>query len=228
MCARYSLGKTDRLDWGKFGVYKVPALVPRWNVAPGTDVLVIRDVREKGREATTSIKWGLIPYWAKDPKVAHQHINARAETAHEKSAFEGAFKTRRCLLPADGFFEWQTVPGQKRRLPWRAEPADGGILALGGLWDRWKSPEGELVETCTILTVPPNRALAPIHDRMPVLIAPADYERWISEETPLAEARALCAPAGDEELRAFRVSFAVNSSENDEEAVVHPLREEGR
>ncbi|HLA90111.1 MAG TPA: SOS response-associated peptidase [Gemmatimonadaceae bacterium] len=221
MCGRYSLGKTDRLNWGRFGVSAVPGVKPRWNIAPASDVLAIRDGRT-GREATL-LRWGLIPSWAKDPSIGNRLANARAESAHEKPAFRSAFRSRRCVLPADGFYEWQVVPGQKRKQPWRVEPRDGGVLALGALWEAWRSPDGETRETCTILTVPVNEALRHIHGRMPVIVAPHDFGAWLSRETTTEEAHTLCRPAPDDLLGAWRISLAINAPTNDDEAVARPL-----
>lgn len=223
MCGRYSLGKTDRLDWGRFGVPAVPNVTPRWNIAPGTDVLAIRAAKG-GREATW-LRWGLIPIWAKDPTIGNRLANARAESAHEKPAFRTAFRSRRCVLPADGFYEWQVVTGQKRKQPWRVEPRDGDVLALGALWEAWHDPAGGARETCTILTVPVNQSLAHIHERMPVIIAPRDLGAWLSRETTSEEAHALCRSAPEELLTAWRISLAINAPTNDDESVARPLAE---
>ena len=153
------------MDWARFGVPPLPALEPRWNIAPGTDVLAVRLAGDAN--ATAWLRWGLVPSWARDPAIGHKLANARAETAHEKPSFRAAFTARRCLLPADGFYEWQAVTGQRKKQPWRIERADGGILALGGLWEFWRDAEGGTLESCTVLTVPVNQALAHIHDRLP-------------------------------------------------------------
>ena len=221
MCGRYSLGKTDHLDWGRFGVAPNPCLEPHWNIAPGTDVLAIRDSRD-GREATW-LRWGLIPHWAKDPGIGNRHVNARAESADEKPAFRDAFRSRRCILPADGFYEWQAIPGQKRKQPWRVESKDGAIFALGALWESWRAPGGETRETCTVLTVPVNDALRHIHDRMPVLVAPADYGEWLSLGSAMDVVKALCRPAPDDLLDAWRVSLAINAAANDGASLAAPL-----
>lgn len=223
MCGRYSLGKSDRLDWARFGVPAIPNLKPRWNIAPGTDVVAIREGKF-GREAAT-LRWGLIPNWSRDPAIGHRLTNARAESAHEKPAFSAAFTARRCLLPADGFYEWQVVPGRKRKQPWRVEPADGGVLALGGLWEHWRGAEGEERETCTILTVPVSDALAHIHDRMPVIVAPAEFGAWLARETSVERARDLCRSAPGALLTAWRVSLAINAATNDDQSVTAVLDE---
>jgi putative SOS response-associated peptidase YedK len=221
MCGRYSLGKTDRVDWGKFGVAPVPALEPRWNIAPGSDVLAIREGRS-GREATM-LRWGLIPGWAKDPAIGNRLVNARSESAHEKPAFRGAFASRRCLLPADGFYEWQIVPGRKRKQPWRVEAEDGHVLALGALWEHWRGAAGDSRETCVILTVPVNEVLHHIHDRMPVIVAPRDFDVWLAQDTSRARARELCHPASEAPLAAWPVGLAINAPTSDGAALAEPL-----
>ena len=226
MCGRYSLGKTDRLDWGTFGVAPLPTLEPHWNIAPGADVVAIRE-RAAGREATL-LRWGLIPSWAKDRSIGTRLANARAETAGEKPAFRGAFKSRRCLLPADGFYEWQAVKGEKRRQPWRIEANDGAILALGALWESWREPGGEMRETCTILTVPVNASLAHIHDRMPLIVAPREFTAWLARNTSTERARELCVAAPDALLAAWPIGLAVNTPTNDDPGIAEPVAPTGR
>jgi putative SOS response-associated peptidase YedK len=226
MCGRYSLGKTDRVDWGKFGVAPLPNLDPHWNIAPGTDVVAIRECAA-GREATL-LRWGLIPSWAKDPSIGNRLANARAETAHEKPAYRSAFKSRRCLLPADGFYEWQVVKGEKRKQPWRIEARDGGVLALGALWESWRDPGGETHETCTVLTVPVNKALAHIHDRMPLIVAPCEFGAWLARDTSTERARELCDPAPEALLAAWPIGLAVNTPTNDDQSVAEPIAQTGR
>ena len=217
MCGRYSLGRTDRVDWGTFGVAPVPGLTPHWNIVPGSEVVAVRAGAD-GREVVM-LRWGLIPGWAKDPSIGSRLVNARAESAQEKPAFHDAFTSRRCLLPADGFYEWQVVPGQKRKQPWRIELRGGGTLALGALWESWRDPAIGTRETCTILTVPVNEALREIHDRMPVIIAPRDYGSWLAAGTSMPEARALCRPAANDSLEAWRISTDINAAANDGESV---------
>lgn len=221
MCGRYSLGKTDRLDWGKFGVAPLPNLEPHWNIAPGAEVVAIRE-GVAGREATL-LRWGLIPSWAKDPSIGNRLANARAETAHEKPAFRGAFRSRRCLLPADGFYEWQVVKGKKRKQPWRIEAKDGAILALGALWEAWREPGGATRESCTILTVPVNTALAHLHERMPLIVAPPAFAPWLAPETSTERARELCHAAPDALLAAWPVGLAVNTPTNDDPGLAEPI-----
>lgn len=223
MCGRYSLGRTDRLDWGRFGVAAISGLVPRWNITPGTDVLAVREGAD-GRE-TALLRWGLIPHWAKDPAIGHRLVNARTETAHEKPSFREAFRSRRCLLPADGFYEWQAVPGVRRKQPWRIEAATGEPIALGALWEFWRDPAGQRVDTCTVLTVPVSRALAHIHDRLPLILDPHDWARWLSPRTAPDGARSLCHSAPEALLTAWQISERVNDVSNDDEEIVRQLDE---
>jgi len=218
MCGRYSLGRTDRMDWAALGIADIPALDPRWNIAPGTEVLAIRHAGE-GNEAAY-LRWGLIPSWAKDPSIGHKLANARAETAHEKPSFRAAFKARRCILPADGFYEWQAVAGQRKKQPWRIEATDGAILALGGLWEFWRDPEGKKVETCTVLTVPVNDRMRHIHERLPLILPRHDWHRWLSPHTTVDKARELLHAPPDDSLTAWRISDRVNAVSNDDESLI--------
>ena len=221
MCGRYSLGRTDTFDWSAFGVAPGGGLVPRWNIAPGTDVLAVRE-GDGGRE-TALLRWGLVPGWSRDASIGRRLANARAESAHEKTSFRAAFASRRCMLPADGFYEWQQVPGEKRKQPWRIERAGGGGLALGALWEHWRGPDGVTIESCAILTVPANAALSHIHDRMPVIIATADMPDWLARTADLTTARALCVPAPDGLLATWRISTAVNVPGRDDASVAAPV-----
>jgi putative SOS response-associated peptidase YedK len=222
MCGRYSFGKIDRMDFSRFGVAPVPSLVPRWNISPGTDVLAVRHAAD-GHHETAMLRWGLVPSWTKDPSIGHKLANARAETAHEKPSFRAAFRARRCLLPADGFFEWQVVAGRRHKQPWRIEAADGAILALGGLWEFWRDEQGEKLETCTVLTVPVNAALAHIHDRLPLILDHHDWHRWLSPHTSVDAARALLHAPPEDALAAWKVSEAVNVVSHDDPSIIEPV-----
>ena len=181
------------------------------------------------------LRWGLIPFWASDPAIGGRLANARAESAAEKPAFRAAFRARRCLIPADGFYEWQVVKGASKKQPWFVQRADGGVFALAGLWERWmpkggtgtELPDGEgVLETCTILTTEPNALMAPIHSRMPVIIPPASYASWLSADTSSADARALLAAWDPAEWLAHRVGLRVNATANDDLACVAPLADD--
>ena len=223
MCGRYSFGKIDRIDFSRFGVPPIPNLAPRWNIAPGAEVWAVR--HGAGGHETALLRWGLIPNWSKEPSIGRKLANARAETAHEKPSFRAAFKARRCLLPADGFFEWQVVAGRRQKQPWRIERADGAILALGALWEFWRDEAGAKVETCTILTVPVNAALAHVHDRLPLIVDRHDWARWLSPHTTVDAARVLLHAPPDDTLVAWTVSEAVNVVSHDDASIIDPIAE---
>ncbi len=228
MCGRFALSKSDRIDWAQFGVKRGPMLPPHWNLGPGRAIAAVRDAGAGAEVAM--LRWGLIPFWATDSAIGNRLANARAESAAEKPAFRAAFRARRCLIPADGFYEWQVVKGASKKQPWFVQRSDGGVFALAGLWERWEPkagaarPDGEAaVETCTILTREPNALMAPIHARMPVIIPPASYASWLAADTPLEAARELLAVWDPAEWRAHRVGLRVNASGNDDAACVAPL-----
>ncbi len=176
---------------------------------------------EAGNRELTHFQWGLIPSWAKDPSMGSRMINARAETAAEKPAFRAAFKRRRCLLPATGFYEWRKMNGHKQ--PMYIREGDGGLMSLAGLWEVWQSADGGLLETCTILTTTPNDLMEPIHDRMPLILEPADYDMWLLPETPLDQLNHLLRPFDPAQLLAYPVSTAVNKPQNDTPDIIEPV-----
>ena len=202
-----------------------PNLQPRYNIAPDQDAITVC-TREGGRRIR-KMRWGLIPHWAKDPAIGRKLINARAETAAEKPSFRHAFRERRCLVPADGFYEWS---GRGRaRQPWLIAAKDGGLLAFAGLWSRWRIPEGamlpgslaeyrpgDVVETFAILTTAANETVSPIHDRMPVIVPEGAFGPW------LAGAAVALDPAPDDLLAAQRVSLHVNNPRNDDPGCLAP------
>lgn len=233
MCGRFALSKSDRIDWAQFGVKRGPMLPPHWNLGPGRAIAVVR-ATDDGPEVAM-LRWGLVPFWASDPAIGNRLANARAESAAEKPAFRAAFCARRCLIPADGFYEWQVVAGVSRKQPWFVERADGGVFALAGLWERWEPTAGTdpeeansdgVIETCTILTTEPNALMSPIHSRMPVIIPPAAYAPWLSADTSPSDARALLAAWDPAEWLAHRVGFRVNVTANDDAACIAPLADD--
>ena len=201
-------------------------LRPRFNVAPSQDVAVVR-ANDDGR-TLSMLRWGLIPAWANDPTIGYKLINARSETAAEKPSFRSAFRHRRCLIPADGFYEWQRRG--KTRQPWLFGLRDGAPLIFAGLWERWTVPEGaaltgslaerspgDAVETCTILTIAANETVAPVHGRMPVVLPPDAWGAWLAgEEIPLA-------PHPADHMTAHPVSTHVNRPANDDPRCVEPV-----
>jgi putative SOS response-associated peptidase YedK len=212
-----------------FGFAERPNLAPRVNIAPSQEVAAVRlGPGEAGRGGRHFVwlRWGLVPSWAKDPGIGNRMINARAETVAEKPAFRAAFRARRCLLLADGFYEWKTESGRKQ--PYRITLADAGPFAFAGLWERWADPQGgarggATIESCTIITTVANPRLKAIHPRMPVILDPAAVEPWLDPETPGAEARALLRPYPAEALIHYRVSPRLNSPANDDPALIEPL-----
>lgn len=222
MCGRFALSKSDRIDWAQFGVKRGPLLPPHWNLGPGRAIAAVRDTGE-GPEVSM-LRWGLIPFWASDPTIGSRLSNARAESAAEKPAFRAAFRARRCLIPADGFYEWQVVAGASKKQPWFVQRADGGVFGLAGLWESWVSKsDPDVIESCTILTTEPNALMAPIHSRMPVIIPPAAHAAWLAADTPLAAAQELLAAWEPAEWVAHRVGLRVNATSNDDDSCVAPL-----
>jgi putative SOS response-associated peptidase YedK len=221
MCGRFTL-TIDPADLKEsFGDYSLPSrFAPRFNIAPTQPVLAIpNDAAAKG----DFFVWGLIPSWAKDPAIGSRLINARAETLAEKPSFRGSYKYKRCLILADGFYEWKSQPGSKTKVPHFIHMQDRRPFAFAGLWDHWNSPDGSLVKSCTIITTEPNELMATLHNRMPVILKPADYARWLdpAPRPPESLAPLLKAyPAG--EMAAHPVSTLVNSPANDRPDLVVP------
>ena len=197
MCSRYFLDADGNVIAYTFAVVADDRLRKRFNIAPTQEAPIVRVAKGGGRELALA-RWGLVPYWAKDLKVGTKMINARAEGVETKPAFREAVKTRRCIVPASGFFEWQGEPGRKQ--PYAITVPGLELLAFAGLWERWKPPEGEPVETFTIVTTDANESVAKIHDRMPVILPLDAVDTWLT--APPDEARALLKPyAGDLVLR---------------------------
>jgi putative SOS response-associated peptidase YedK len=193
-----------------FGV-EVPETQPGFNIAPTQKVLAIRE--ESGERDAAWLKWGLVPSWAKDPSMGARLINARSETVAEKPSFREAFKKRRCIIPADGFYEWQRTEGRKQ--PYFFQMRDGRPFGFAGLWERWEGEGGELLDSCTILTTEANEALRPVHDRMPVILHPEEYSLWLEAgDRERATLRELLRPYPAEEIVSYPVSPLVNSPSN--------------
>lgn len=210
MCGRFVLTADLDAIQTAFDLTDVPDnLPPRFNIAPSQPIAVITNEQP---QALTFHRWGLVPSWAKDPKIGYKMINARAETVHEKPAFRAAFRRRRCLVPADGFFEWHKLDGGKQ--PMFIHLADRALFAFAGLWEVWQSPEGDTLHTCTLITTEPNDLMATIHDRMPVIVSPSAYADWLHAEDP-ETVRALLKPYPADVMRAYPVSTFVNSPAHD-------------
>jgi putative SOS response-associated peptidase YedK len=211
MCGRFAQ-RTDSKKLAKaFGAYEVPAVEPRYNIAPTQDILGVVQ-SEDGREVTL-YKWGLIPSWAKDKSMGSRLINARSETVGEKPAFREAFKKRRCIIPADGFYEWQRTEDKKQ--PFFFRMRDESPFGFAGLWERWEGNGKEAINSCTILTTEANEVIRPVHDRMPVILHSNDYELWLdSDVRKLDLVKELLIPYPADEMRSYPVSTSINSPRN--------------
>ncbi len=187
----------------------VPNLGPNWNVAPSQGALVVRREPDSGERRLDVLRWGLVPHFTKDLKAARKPINARSETAGSSGMFRGALASRRCLVPADAFYEWRAMADGKQ--PYAIARRDGAPLTFAGLWEGWRSPEGEVVRTFAILTTAANALMSRLHDRMPVVLEEADWSAWLGTD---GDAQALLRPAAEDVLRLWPVSRAVNSVRN--------------
>ena len=219
MCGRYGrrADKQRIAEWMQThntDVFDDSYLAPSFNVAPQSLQPVVRLDSETGKRELAIMRWGLIPFFAKDAKIAYSTINARAETVATSPVFREPMKRRRCLVPATGFYEWQALD-KKSKQPWAIELADGNLFAFAGLWDRWKDKAtGQPLETYTIITTDPNELLEPIHNRMPVILSPQDYSRWLDPGEPSQLPIDLLRPYPAEEMRAWKVSAAVGNVRN--------------
>jgi len=222
MCGRFTLFEADKILSKEFGVSGFTPLSPHYNIAPSQPVAAVRvSPAGTGRELAL-LRWGLIPSWSKDPAIGNRLINARAETAREKPSFRNAFRRHRCLIPTNGFYEWQRK--ERGKQPYFVRMRDMRPFAFAGLWDRWESPDKDVIETCTILTTTANAVLAPIHDRMPVILPPAEYTRWLDPALLNTDSLApLFAPFSPEDMLAFPVSSRVNVPTVDDEKCIAPL-----
>ncbi len=217
MCGRFTIIATPEQLRALLHYLEQPNFPPRFNVAPTQPIPVVRLVN--GERHFALVRWGFLPSWVKDPKTFSLLINARGETVNEKPAFKAAMKRRRCLIPADGFYEWQV--GSAPKQPYYIRPKSGEPIVFGGLWESWIGPNGEELESAAIVTTTANATLRPIHDRMPVIIPPAQFDVWLgdrSEDT--REATGLIKPAPDDLLEAIPVSAGVNRVANDNPALI--------
>jgi putative SOS response-associated peptidase YedK len=213
MCGRFTLRASPAVIAQEFGLFDVPDLLPRFNVAPSQAVALVRQKPEaKGRELAY-LQWGLIPAWAEDPSIGNRLANAWSETAATKPSFRRAFRSRRCLVVADGFYEWQRIDGRKQ--PYFVGLKTDRPFGLAGLWERWEKGD-EPVESCTILTTDANELMQPIHERMPVILSPDQYETWLDPQCQEpGELAKLLRPFPAKDMLAYLVSTLVNNPKND-------------
>lgn len=224
MCGRYSLTRKEQELVERFGIEQLliekAEMKPRYNIAPTQLVPVIID--SDGKRVLAEMKWGLIPFFAKDAKKTKPIINARSETIAEKPFFKHSANKRRCLIPADGFFEWKKA--NKDKIPLFIHLANKELFAFAGLWDEWKSPEGEMLRTCTIITTEANDFMAAVHDRMPVIVRPEHESLWMDPSIKdIEKLRVVLEPLEGEKLDMYRVSSQVNSPKFDTPELVEPV-----
>lgn len=222
MCGRYTLRRPQRIDPKLLGVDALPPLEPRFNIAPSEAIFLVR-ARRGAREASLA-RWGLIPSWAKDPSIGSRMANARDDSLEEKPSFRKAWHSRRGLVIADGFYEWRTIPGVKRRQPYFVRMKDDAPFAFGALWEVWRPrSDAEWVVSCSLITTAPNALLADIHDRMPVIVGPEDFARWLGETGSPSPPADLLKPWAPDDMETWPVSPRVNATDNDDEACIAPL-----
>ena len=227
MCGRFTLSASPEVLVAELGLDEPPPpLEPHFNVAPSQQVAAVRRAPEGGRRLQL-LRWGLIPGWAQDPSVGYRLINARAETAAEKPAFRAAFKRRRCLVVADGFYEWQARGRGRPKQPFLIRRRDARPFAFAGLWEHWRPKEGEPIESCTIVTTAANTLVADLHDRMPVILDPADYDLWLDPQEQDAERlRGLLRPCPDAWLECYPVGRFVNDPRTDDPRCIERVEAE--
>jgi putative SOS response-associated peptidase YedK len=221
MCGRYAITTAPEAIRQLFGYPEQPNFPARYNIAPTQPVPIVRMF--EGKRQLALVRWGLIPAWVKDPRAFSLVINARGESVLDKPTFRNAMKYRRCLFPADGFYEWKRE-GEKKR-PYFVRLKSGAPLAFAGLWESWMGPNGEEMETAAIVTTTASRSIAHIHDRMPVILAPEAFDFWLDPKVSAEMAAAVIAPAKDTLIEAYEVSSAVNRTANDSPKLLEPLRE---
>lgn len=226
MCGRYTLTSIDGLIEEFALIQDSVRFAPRYNIAPGEAVPIV-DNRPAAQRVLTPMRWGLVPHWAQDPAIGNRLVNARSETLAEKPAFREAYQRRRGLVIADGFYEWRRqgrdkVPHYMRRRSRR-------FLALAAVWERWRAGSGEVLFSFAVVTTEANPLMAPIHHRMPVVVEPTDYERWLApERLPATALRDILAPTDTDDLELFEVSPLVNSVRNDSPDCIQPGPLQGR
>jgi putative SOS response-associated peptidase YedK len=218
MCARYVIISPAQAVRALFGYAELPNFPRRYNVAPTQPIPIVR--LNGGKRSYALVRWGFLPSWVKDPRGFSLLINARGESVLDKPAFRNAIRRRRCLLPADGFYEWSDATPRR---PYFVRPKSGAPIAFAGLWETWCGPNGEEVDTATIVTTQANRLLAPIHDRMPVIVPPDAFNLWLDcANVDATTATALFAPAADALLECYPVSKVVNRASNDSPELILP------
>jgi len=225
MCGRFALTTTPNILAKLFQLDQVPEYKPRYNIAPTQPVVAVLQAPEGDGFLARVLKWGLVPSWAQDPQMGSRLINARAETIAEKPAFRQAFRHRRCLLPADGFYEWVTSSDQTKQ-PYLFRLLQGDCFSFAGLWEHWESSNGTVINSCTILTTDSNELIQPLHHRMPVIVPPESYKKWLDLRLDYpALAESIFRPYPAAEMTGFPVDPAVNDPHHDTPACMEPTGE---
>ena len=219
MCGRFLLYTDPKTLEVKFHFYLAVDLENRYNIAPSQDVPIVRYDPTNDRREMVKMRWGLVPFWAKDEKIGNRMINARAETVHEKPAFRAAFSKRRCIVPASGFYEWKEARGGKQ--PYLIRLADGEPMAFAGIWERWTKGE-EPLETFAIITTAANEQMSDLHDRMPVIFSKEQVDTWLDDSSDTEALREVLRPT-EMELNYYQVSRDVNSPRNDSEELIEKV-----
>lgn len=218
MCGRFVLKESPAELVSRFGLDECADFAPRYNIPPGTDIAVIRQSPE-GKRVLHLLRWGLVPHWSKEPGIGARLNNARGESVAEKPSFRDAFRRRRCLIPASGFYEWKTEG--KAKQPYYISMKSGETMALAGLWESWKAPDGSILRTACIITTGPNAVMVPIHDRMPVIIPPEQWQDWLG--APAGTVAGLLALCAAEHLQAWPVSRRVSKTQDDDAGLIEAI-----
>jgi putative SOS response-associated peptidase YedK len=227
MCGRFTLHASPEQIAAQFGVEEPEMLADRYNIAPTQPVGIVRLDQTGNEREWALVHWGLVPSWSKDPSIGARMINARGETVAEKPSFRAALKRRRCLVPADGFYEWKRTAGGKQ--PYFIHLKDDALFAFAGLWELWTAPDGSELESCTVLTTEPNEVLSSLHDRMPVILAPEDYAQWLgsgkdADKREIEQLQHLIRPFDAQRMEAYPVSTKVNSPMHEGAELVVPVK----
>ena len=221
MCGRFTLRTPANIFKDVFGLEPLPGLRPRYNIAPTQPIAVVR--AEGAKRRLHMLRWGLVPWWAKDISIGNRLINARAETIATKPAYREPFEQRRCLIPADGFYEWQRL-GNGRKQPFHVDLSTGDPFGFAGVWDRWRDPaSGAVTESCALITIEANSVVAPIHHRMPVTLTPSSFAAWLERDAEPERLQELLCPIAGERVRVTPVSVLVNRPDNDDPRCLDPV-----
>jgi putative SOS response-associated peptidase YedK len=222
MCGRFALKAPPAELVQRFGLDECADLKARYNIPPGTDIAAIR-LSPKGKRVLHLLRWGLVPHWAKDPSIGNKLNNARGESVAVKPSFRDAFKRRRCLIPANGYYEWAAQGKVKQ--PYYISLKSREPMAMAGLWESWKTPDGEVLRTCCVITTGPNAVMEPIHDRMPVIVALEDWESWLS--APVEDIQGLVKPYPPEPMQVWSVNKRMSKVGEDDAALMRASPETG-